>query len=237
MVDYRKLRPKNLNSPEFRHLWLLVFWPAFGLLFAAVEYDVFHPVYHPVWCPLDDWIPVCEWFMIPYLFWFVFLVGMHVYLLLEDIPAFRRFMAYLMITYGVTMAVYLIYPTCQNLRPTEFPRDNVLTRMMAGFYAFDTNTNVCPSLHVVGSMAVAFAAWDTPRFRTPVWRTVFLTAALLISVSTIFVKQHSILDVAWAQLLCWGAYAVVYVLPKTLTKGKRRFPNKEARPAGDGGPW
>ena len=223
MVDYRKLRLHNLNSPEFRHLWLLLFWPVFGILFAMVEKDVFNPVYTPVWCPLDDRIPFCEWFLIPYLFWFVFLVGMHLYLLLFDVPAFRRFMYYIMITYGVTMAIYLIYPTCQELRPEEFARDNFLTRFMAAFYAFDTNTNVCPSIHVEGSIAVALAAWDTPRFQTPLWRTVFMGTALLISVATVFVKQHSVLDVFWALVLCAAAWVVVYGIPDA--KAKRRSAN------------
>ena len=214
MVDYRKLRLNNLNSPEFRHLWLLLFWPVFGLLFAAVEFDPFHRSFAPVSCALDSRIPFCEWFLIPYLFWFVFLIGMHLYLLLFDVPAFRRFLYYIMLTYGITMVVYLIYPTCQNLRPETFARDNVLTRLMTAFYAFDTNTNVCPSLHVVGSMAVAFAAWDTPRFRTPEWRTVFMATALLISVSTVFVKQHSVVDVFWAWVVCLAAYVVVYALPR-----------------------
>lgn len=218
MVDYRKLRLHNLNSPEFRHLWLLLFWPVFGILFAMVEKDVFNPVYTPVWCPLDDRIPFCEWFLIPYLFWFVFLVGMHLYLLLFDVPAFRRFMYYIMITYGVTMAIYLIYPTCQELRPEEFARDNFLTRFMAAFYAFDTNTNVCPSIHVEGSIAVALAAWDTPRFQTPLWRTVFMGTALLISVATVFVKQHSVLDVFWALVLCAAAWVVVYGIPEAKAK-------------------
>ena len=218
MVDYRKLRLHNLNSSEFRHLWLLLFWPVFGILFAMVEKDVFNPVYTPVWCPLDDRIPFCEWFLIPYLFWFVFLVGMHLYLLLFDVPAFRRFMYYIMITYGVTMAIYLIYPTCQELRPAAFARDNFLTRFMAAFYAFDTNTNVCPSIHVEGSIAVALAAWDTPRFQTPLWRTVFMGTALLISVATVFVKQHSVLDVFWALVLCAAAWVVVYGIPEAKAK-------------------
>lgn len=215
MVDYRRLRPNNLTSPEFRHLLLLLFWVVFGIFFGSAERLIPRAVWHPVWCPLDDKIPFCEWFFIPYMFWFVFLVGMHLYLLLFDIPAFRRFLYFIMITYSVTMFIYLVYPTCQELRPTEFPRDNFLTRFAASFYRFDTNTNVCPSLHCVGSMAVAFAAWDTERFKKPGWRIAFLGVALLISVSTVFVKQHSIIDVLLAWLLCGAAYVIVYViLPK-----------------------
>lgn len=217
MVDYRRLRPNNMTSPEFRHLFLLLFWVAFGLLFGAVEHLI-PRTYHPVWCPLDDRIPFCEWFMIPYMFWFVFLVGMHLYLFLEDIPGFRRFMYFIIFTYSVTILVYLVYPTCQELRPREFPRDNFLTRFVAGFYQFDTNTNVCPSLHCVGSLAVVFASWQTERFRKPAWIIAFTVTGVLISVSTVMVKQHSILDVFWACVLCTVGYVVVYVLPERVKK-------------------
>lgn len=220
MVDYRRLRPSNLTSPEFRHVLLLLFWVAFGILFALVERLIPRTVWHTVWCPLDDRIPFCEWFFIPYLFWFVFLIGMHLYLLLFDVPAFRRFMYFIMVTYSVTMLIYLVYPTCQELRPTAFERDNFLTRFAAEFYSFDTNTNVCPSLHCIGAMAVAFAAWDTKRFQTRFWRVGFMGMAVLISVSTMFVKQHSVLDVVSAWLLCAAGYGIVYrILPKRV-KGR-----------------
>lgn len=218
MVDYRKLRPSNITSPGFRHVLLLLFWVVFGIFFGSVERMIPRTDWHPVWCPLDDRIPFCEWFFIPYMFWFVFLIGMHIYLALFDVPAFRRFLYFIMLTYSVTMVVYLVYPTCQGLRPAEFPRDNFMTRLVAGFYEFDTNTNVCPSLHCVGSMAVAFAAWDTKRFRTPVWRAAFMGTALLISVSTVFVKQHSVIDVLWAWLLCAAGYVIVYVVLPRRTK-------------------
>lgn len=220
MVNYLKLRPSNLNTPEFRHLWLLLFWPVYGIAFWTLEIGIPRDYYYPVHSPLDDLIPFCEWFMIPYMFWFVFLVGMHIYLLLFDVRAFKRFEWFIILTYGTTVIIYMIFPTCQNLRPTEFARDNFLTRFIEGFYAFDTNTNVCPSLHCVGALAVAFGAWDTPRFQKPVWRVAFMGMALLISASTVFVKQHSILDVFWALALSAAAYMAVYVIPDAIAKKK-----------------
>lgn len=32
-VDYRKFRFSKLSTPEFSHVWLLLFWPVFGLGF------------------------------------------------------------------------------------------------------------------------------------------------------------------------------------------------------------
>lgn len=80
---------------------------------------------------------------------------------------------------------------------------------MAWFYTFDTNTNVCPSIHVMGSLAVLTAAWHTPRFRTAGWRAAFAAAAVLICLSTVFLKQHSVLDVIAALPICLAAYLAV----------------------------
>lgn len=213
MIDLRRLRLSNITSPDFSHLLLALFWPVFGIAFALVERLRPLEACTPVWCSLDDKIPFCEYFFIPYMFWFVFLVGMNFYLALCDPKGFRRLMYFVMITYTTTILIYLIYPTCQNLRPMEFPRDNFLTRFAASFYAFDTNTNVCPSLHVVGSYAVSFAAWDTKRFQKWGWKAAFFLTATLISISTVFVKQHSILDVFAAMALCAVGYVLVYILP------------------------
>lgn len=222
MVDLRKLRPNNITSPEFSHLLLVLYWPLFGIAFALVENLRPLDACTPVWCPLDDKIPFLEIFFIPYLFWFVFLVGMNVYLALWEPKAFRKFMYFVMLTYSATIVTYIIWPTCQNLRPESFQRDNFLTRFAAGFYAFDTNTNVCPSLHVIGSYAVAFGAWDSRRFSKPGWKLAYFLMATLISVATVFVKQHSVVDVFWAMIVCAAGYLLVYVLPGLRDKHKEK---------------
>ena len=70
---YRNLRLHNLSSQKYRHLFLLIFWPVFGLLFAYVEKHYPVEYYTPMHSVLDNFIPFFEWFVIPYLFWFVYL--------------------------------------------------------------------------------------------------------------------------------------------------------------------
>lgn len=206
---YRGFKLSKLNSPEFRHLKLLLFWPAFGIAFFVLE-RVLNLNYHVVSCSLDAKIPFCEFFVIPYYFWFVFLIGMLVWSLLYDIPTFKRYMKYIIITYTVTLLIYVIYPTAQDLRPTEFARNNIFTHIVSMLYKFDTNTNVCPSMHVIGSFAVYFSARNSKRFGTFGWRAAFLIAAVLISVSTVFLKQHSAVDIFAALILCAIVYPFVY---------------------------
>lgn len=205
-VDYRRFRLNQLNTPEFSHLWMLLYWPIYGLLFAFVER--FYPVenYHVMHCVLDDYIPFNELFLIPYLFWFVYLAGMLVYTLFYDVDGFKRMMRFVMVTYTVTIVVYLLFPTCQELRPETFPRDNVLVRFVQAFYAFDTNTNVCPSIHVIGSLAAMFTSWHSKAVPAGAWRWASTICSVLICMSTMFMKQHSALDVLAALPLSFFAY-------------------------------
>lgn len=209
-VEYRQFRWSKLNDESFRHLKLLLFWPIYGIFFYFVEKLYMPARYYPMHCALDDLIPFCELFLIPYLAWFLCIAGMLLYTLLYDIRAFRRFMHFIILTYSVTIVIYLIFPTCQQLRPAAFPRDNLLTQMVGNFYSFDTNTNVCPSIHVLGALGVMFAGWDARRLRKPLWRVVFAATAVLICLSTVFLKQHSVIDVLAAMPLALIAYAVCY---------------------------
>lgn len=210
MTDYRAFRLNKLNTDEFRHLKLLLYWPIFGLLFMFVERFYSVDSYYPMHCSLDDLIPFCEFFVIPYLFWFVFLVGMHLYTLLFDIDGFKKMMKFIIITYSVTILVYFVFPTCQNLRPPEFARDNIFTRFLEGFYQFDTNTNVCPSIHVIGTMAVVFAGFHSKHLKALPWKLFFSITGLLIFMSTVMLKQHSILDVFAATPVCALGYILSY---------------------------
>lgn len=208
-VDYRKLRLNNLCTPQFSHLLMLLFWPVFGVIFAALER--FRTTgYHIVYSPVDDLIPFCEFFVIPYFFWFVYLVGMYVYSIFWDIETFKKYTWYIILTYTATVIIYIFWPTAQELRPVVFERNNVFTGIMKRFYSFDTNTNVCPSLHVIGAVAVSAAAWNSKLFSKTGWRIAFTVTTLLIIISTVFLKQHSVVDIPPALAICVLAYPPVF---------------------------
>lgn len=229
IVDYRQFRFRKLNTPEFEHLKYLAYWPVFGFFFLLVERLWIRENYYPIHCAWDDMIPFCEYFLIPYLFWFVFLVGIQIYTLLFDTESFKKMMKFIMVSYSAAMLIYILFPNCQELRPLAFERDNIFTRFLAGFYQFDTNTNVCPSIHVIGSVAVMLAAWNSKDFSKPGWRIIFCVTAFLISISTVFLKQHSILDILAAIPICVITGAVVYGQPvkNTQIRYLNRHPKKK----------
>lgn len=207
---YRDLRFDNIATEKYRHILLLAYWPVFGFLFWFAE--AVYPVkkYIVVSSVVDSMIPFCELFVLPYVLWYFYLIGIHVYTFFNDVDAFKKLMKYIIITYSVTLVIYYLFPTCQLLRPAVFERDNVLTQFMTGFYAFDTNTNVCPSLHVIGSVAVMHTAWNTKGLESTKCKAAFAITTFLISISTVFLKQHSVIDVIVALPICMIAYRLCF---------------------------
>lgn len=214
-VNYLEFRPSKIWDDQFKHLLLLIYWPVFGILFAFVEkgYDRYLPAlgkqFHYVHCTLDDIIPFNEFFVIPYLFWFLYIVLSLAYTLLYDLDSYKRTMTFIIITYTVAILCYFTYPTAQNLRPVVFERDNILTQFMQKFYAFDTNTNVCPSIHVCGSFASTFAFTQSKGVSKGVKISAHIIN-VLICLSTVFLKQHSAIDVIVALPICAAAYFFCY---------------------------
>ena len=209
VVDYREFRFSRLNEPRFSHLKLLGGWIAYFALYFITENLIPLERCHVVHCALDDLIPFNEYFAIIYVSWYLLVFGALLYTLLYDIESFKRLQIFLICTQLTAMAIYILWPSCQNLRPTVFPRDNLLTRLMAFIYSFDTNTGVCPSLHVAYTVGIASVAWKSRS--CPAWgKAALLVMVVLVSLSVCFVKQHSAVDVFAALPLCLFAEIVTF---------------------------
>ncbi len=213
-VDYRQFRLSKINRPEYRHLWLLLGWVAYFLLYMITENFIPEESCHEMWCALDDKVPFTESFVIAYVFWYLLVVGSLLWYLLYDIERFKQLQIFIMITQAIAMITYICYPSVQKLRPdlSELGRSNFFTWILGIIYSFDTPTGVCPSLHVGYSFAIASVALKDRNLRWGV-RAFVLLAAIVISASTAFVKQHSVVDI-WAGALL-GAVAGLIVYGKS----------------------
>ena len=213
MVDYRKFRLRKLNDPEFSHLKYLLGWVGYFALYFLTENLIPRERCTPVHSWLDDVIPFHEAFVIPYVFWYLLIVVTLIYFALYNTENFRRFQTFLLVTQVVAMAIYIAFPNRQDLRPEVFPRDNFLTDIVNYLYTLDTSTNVCPSLHVAYSIGIA-SAWLKEKSAGIPWKIFIVAVCILISLSTAFVKQHSIVDAFVALPVCvlaeWIAYRTYY---------------------------
>jgi membrane-associated phospholipid phosphatase len=91
-------------------------------------------------------------------------------------------------------------------------RSNIFTRALGRLYSIDTATNVFPSIHVYNSIGAMIAIRKSERLRQIKWlqiSTFILT--VLICMSTVALKQHSILDVFGGIALSIIMYAFIYI--------------------------
>ena len=200
-IDYRTFRLSRINEPQFRHLKLLLGWVVYLILYFLTENLIPVERCTPVHCWLDDVIPFCEWFVIFYVSWYLLIVGSLGYFLLYNVDHFKKLQTYIIMTQLIAMAVYIIFPNRQDLRPEVFPRDNLLTRLIGLIYAADTNTGVCPSLHVAYSLGIA-STWLREKSVGKGFKTFIVVLVILICLSVSFIKQHSTVDIFAAMGMC-----------------------------------
>ncbi len=157
---------------------------------------------------LDDLIPYVPGFIVVYVLWYPYLAYPALVLYFKDAKAFVRFGVYFVVSFSVCMFVCTVFPNEQDLRPLD-PGKGFFSWLVARIYQADTNTNVLPSMHVVGCAGAVFAAYDSAclaKLRIP-----YLALGVLIILSTMFVKQHSALDVFWGLAVAGAVGLPVYL--------------------------
>ena len=208
-VNYKNLTPKSLFSPQYSHLLYLFGWLGYFAMYFLTERFIPRDNCLPVYSPLDDLVPFCEIFVIPYVLWYLLIVFSLLYFALYNTDSFKRLMTFIIVTQVVAMAIYIIFPNRQDLRPDVFPRDNVFTDILGLIYSFDTSTNVCPSLHVAYSVGIA-SVFLKEKDASRALKIIITVFCLLVCVSVAFVKQHSVVDIFAAIPLCVLAEYITY---------------------------
>lgn len=207
---------------KYRHALWALYLPIYLIAFFALEHYIgWDADYWVSYTPLDDVIPFCEYFVIFYYLWYVYMGAVGVRLIFEDGDKFRRYMWFIAIGFSASVIFMALFPNGQNLRPEAFAHDNIFTRLIGAIYKVDTNTNVLPSLHVVGAFAAYFGLCDS-RLGKKVWLNISgLLLAILISLSTVFIKQHSVLDVYAGLGVSVFLYIGIYVFVKRAQNKER----------------
>ncbi len=199
-VDYSGFSFKKLNDPRFSHLKLLLGWVGYFILYIITENLIPNNTGTNVATAWDEMIPFCEWFIIPYVGWYLLIVASLLYFMLYNVESFKRLQIFIIVTQITAMIIYIVFPNYQALR-FDYPRDNVLVDLIRLIQSADTNSNVCPSLHVAYSIGIA-SVWL--KEKSAAWWTKAGVAifCILVCMSTVFVKQHAIIDVIVALPVC-----------------------------------
>lgn len=196
-------------------------WLLHSLIFFTSQYL---PLRWSVCTPLDEIIPFCDWFVIPYCLWFFFFAGTAVFFLHIAVksPVFEREAAqYIFFVFSgcaASLVCFLLVPNGVPFRPAieELDLSRPLSRIAALLFTVDHARNVFPSLHcliqLVCSAALLRSTYFSRKQKTALWIVlpVFTVAVFL---STVFIRQHSVLDILGAVLFGAVLYILTYKVP------------------------
>ena len=191
------MNTRSLRSRLKPHLWFQAYWVVYLVWFFWLDLTITDPKYI-IHSPIDDFIPFNEWFVFPYCSWFLLLAAVTALLWWNDTESYDKLC--LMMFSGMTfcLILYMVLPNGLDIRPTAeaVGRDNIAMQIMQLLWKADASVNVCPSIHCQssGCMALAFSQSRLAKGR-PGLKVLAWVWAALICASTVFTKQHSILDV------------------------------------------
>ncbi len=175
---------------------------------------------------LDALIPFNELFVIPYFLWFAYIAAGYVFLFFNNRSDFLRMCSFLYIGMTTCLIIYMIFPNYQALRVDydTLGRENILIDAIKMLQAGDSPHDVFPSIHCLNSIGMNIALAKNHWCKKHPWVIVGVTVlSISICLSTVFVKQHSILDFFGAVVLSIPLYFISYVVPwkRILSKIKK----------------
>lgn len=195
---------------KYSHVCLIIFGMIYFPCFSYLEAHITENFY-PIHCFLDEYIPFMEIFIVPYYLWFVYVALVFLYFYFSDKKEFGRVVLFNCIGMTLFLIISALFPNGLYLRPLEFPRDNIFTDMVRFLYSKDTPTNVLPSLHVYNTLCCHLALLNDKRLKEkPVILSASRVLSFLIVLSTMFLKQHSVIDVIAAYVMSFTAYHFLY---------------------------
>lgn len=179
------------------------------VLFALVPFYILIPEFVPPrarYVPelaLDRALPLVPSWAIVYGALYLFLILLPLFVVRQQELIVRTVHAYLLIWIAAYIVFFVVYPTAAP-RPDTVTGEGFGVWGLRALYSSDPPYNCFPSLHVAHSVVSALACSRVHR-RLGI---IALIAAALVAVSTLFTKQHYVLDVVAGVVLAFVAYGI-----------------------------
>ncbi|WP_158630120.1 phosphatase PAP2 family protein [Cohnella sp. AR92] len=194
---------KKVEWKKYAPLLLMLVFPILGSMYAWTN-NIDNQAVHSLVTPIDKAIPVVKAFALPYSIWIFYIYVCLVYFFKKDVHVYYR----ALLTYVVcALSCYVIYSVFQTTVPRpSVTGDDPFSMILRYIYHRDQPFNCFPSIHCFSSYMVMRTIW-TSSFRNKLNATLITGMSSLIILSTLFVKQHVILDVFSAILLVEAVHA------------------------------
>lgn len=187
-----------MNTLRYRMLplsWILSV-PLLGYIYSLLNNPTRGA--HNLATNLDRSIPFVKSFILPYVGWYFFLFITLIYFGWKDRETYKKTLLAVNISLALSYVVYFFYQTSVT-RP-ELVGTDFLTQLVRVIYENDAPFNCFPSIHSLTSYLMIRGIWGSP-VKNPLNTVIIIGMAVMIILSTMFVKQHVLLDVVSAIFL------------------------------------
>lgn len=177
----------------------IVFTISFGLVTYYLPMIVYKPEdFFDISLPIDNLIPVIPAFIIIYYLAFAQWITTMLSLIKQDDETGYRFISALLICDIIGGICFLLFPA--TLTRPEIVPDNVFSKILLFVYSIDKPTSIFPSYHCAWStlcVAIIYNYKDINKYK----KFTCLIFSILVYLSTLFVKQHVVVDVIFGILV------------------------------------
>lgn len=172
---------------------------------------------------LDKKTPFIPYFIVPYLAWYGLLFITLIWFLTKDIILYRS--SIISILYGLLIS-FIVFSLFQTTVPRpEIMGQDIFSQLIQWIYTIDNPYNAFPSIHVLTSCIIFLGCLQTKK-DFPKTSIALQTTIILVILSTVFLKQHTLVDVLGGLILGGCLFKAVNSLEGTLLK-KREDTSKD----------
>lgn len=208
MKKYEKFKP--LLIP-------LVLTAIQGLSYLIVK--PFQANIHTLGNGIDAHIPFISYFVIVYCSWYVMLFIVPYLLYKKDRTMLAKYVSSLLIGILICCVIFIIYPTTV-LRP-EINSNNIFDMIVKLIYLIDTPAiNCMPSIHCLLSMLFILTIGVSKKFNLRD-KLIIAIISILIMLSTLFIKEHALIDLITGDVLMTIVFLCVNYNKKLVNNTKK----------------
>ena len=234
MKDGKRLEAVKKYFLERKYvLWLLLWLVQVVWYFLLNNYQKGGHLIH---IGLDDKIPFVKEFVIFYELWYLYIAFAHIWTFFHSKREFLVMCCLIFFANFLSMFICTVYPSMHDLRPAESAMGNdFFTALVKWNYANDNPYCILPSMHCLLAIVITVGLITSDSLKGNLLVKILCPIyTVLVMLSTVFIKQHSIVDV----FLAMGLSVPICLLTYFVILPKKRFeqvhaplPPAEATPA------
>ena len=197
----------KINNQVLKRVGILLFLIALQLLYFPINQNMQGGI--TTYLPIDTHITLSPIWAIPYLLSILWWAGALIWAASKmEYIRFVRFSLCLTLTILISYVIYILFPTYVD-RPKIVDQD-FLSQLVMFIYGNDRPYNALPSGHTYTTLIISIFWY----YWLPKQRYLWIIIAIVVVLSTLFTKQHAILDLIAASILAFTCYKISGYLVK-----------------------